>query len=101
MITLHIQLKVRPGQEAQFEELYEKAYIPAIRKQEGFRRAQLLRPYERGEEYEIDIYFDSEELRERWANSSEHEEVWPQIEGMCTEVSPRGFDVFAENRDGS
>jgi heme-degrading monooxygenase HmoA len=97
MITLHIHLRVRPGQEEQFEELYQKTYVPAITKQEGFRRTQLLRPYEGGSEYEVDIYFDSEDLRERWANSPEHQEVWPQVEKMCEETTPRGFNVLAEN----
>jgi heme-degrading monooxygenase HmoA len=97
MVTLHIHLRVRSGQEARFEELYQKTYVPAISKQEGFRRTQLLRPYEGGSEYEIDIYFDSEDLRERWANSPEHQEVWPQVEEMCAESTPRGFDILAED----
>ncbi len=97
MVTLHIHLRVRPGQEARFEELYQKTYVPAISKQEGFRRTQLLRPYEGGSEYEIDIYFDSEDLRERWANSPEHQEVWPQVEVMCAESTPRGFDILTED----
>ncbi len=97
MITLHIYLKLKPSQEARLEELYQKTYMPAIRRQEGFRHSQLLRPFEQGGEYEIDIYFDTEELRERWANSPEHEEVWPQIEELCTRITPQGFDVLMED----
>lgn len=96
MITLHIRLNVEPGQEARFEELYRNAFVPAISKQEGFLRAQLLRAFEQSEVYEIDIYFETEELRERWANSADHQEVWPQIEKACREITPQGFDVLAE-----
>lgn len=49
MVTLHIYLRVKSGQEARFEELYQETYVPAIGKQEGFRCTQLLRPYEGGE----------------------------------------------------
>lgn len=97
MVTLHIYLRVRLGQEARFEELYQKTYVPAISKQEGFRSTQLLRPYEGGGEYEIDIYFDNEDLRERWASSPEHQEVWPQVEEMCAESTPRGFHILTED----
>ena len=97
MIALHIHLRVKPGQEDRFEELYRKIYVPTISKQEGFRRTQLLRPYGDGDEYEVDIYFDTEGLRERWASSPDHEEVWPQVEDLCTEISPRGFEVLAED----
>lgn len=97
MIALHIQLKVYPGREDELQELYRKTYVPVISKQEGFRRTQLLAPYEDGDEYEIDIYFDTEELRERWASSPDHERVWPQVENLCTEINPRGFQVLAED----
>jgi heme-degrading monooxygenase HmoA len=97
VVTLHIYLRVKSGQEARFEELYQETYVPAIGKQEGFRRTQLLRPYEGGSEYEIDIYFDNEDLRERWANSPEHQEVWPQVKEMCTKITPRGFNILAED----
>lgn len=97
MVTLHIYLDVEPEQESQFEETYRNAFVPAISKQEGFLRTQLLRSLEQGGVYEVDIYFETEELRERWANSAEHEKVWPQIEEVCTEISPRGFDVLAED----
>ena len=97
MITLHIQLRVKSGQEDRFEELYQETYVPAIGKQEGFRRTQLLRPYEGGSEYEIDIYFDNEDLRERWANSREHQEVWPQVKELCAKITPRRFDILAED----
>jgi antibiotic biosynthesis monooxygenase (ABM) superfamily enzyme len=97
VITLHIQFRVKPGRENQFEELYWITYVPVISKQEGFRRTQMLRPYGGGNEYEIDIYFDTEDLRERWASSPDHERVWPQVEDLCTEIAPRGFEVLAED----
>lgn len=96
MVTLRINLEVKSGQEAQFEELYQRTYVPAIREQAGFRGAQLLRAYERANEYEIGIYFDTEGLRERWANSPEHGEVWPRVKEMCAEITSRGFEVLAE-----
>lgn len=97
VVTLHIYIKVKTGQEAEFEELYRKKYVPTIREQSGFRRAQLLRPYDSDGDYEIDIYFETEELRERWASSPEHEEVWSQVEAVYTEATPRGFKILSED----
>lgn len=96
MITLHISMTVTSGEVAALERLYADVYIPAIAKQPGFRCAQLLRAYREPNAYEIDIVFDDEGSRSRWASSPEHEMAWPRIEAVCSLITSQGFDVVAE-----
>jgi heme-degrading monooxygenase HmoA len=95
MVTLHIYLTVKEGQGAALEALYHAAYIPAISRQEGFRGAHLLRAYDSAAQYEIDITFDSEEQRARWASSADHEATWPRVVALCEGFSAQGYDILA------
>src|SRR5438105_3150265 len=72
MITLRIRLGVAHGQGQAFEQLYHEEYVPAIRRQRGFRRCELWRQHGDPTRYEIAIYFDSEDLRLQWVASAEH-----------------------------
>jgi len=68
MIELHIYVEPLPGKERELETLYWG--------------------------YQIDIAFDTEELRVKWAASKEHRETWPKIEALCARVSWSGFDAI-------
>ena len=95
MIQLHIYFDVTPGKEADFEKAYRDSYVPAIKVQEGFRSTMLLRQYEQPRKYQIDIAFDTEELRAKWAASPQHQESWPLMESLADKVTWQGFDVVA------
>jgi hypothetical protein len=47
-------------------------------------------------QYQIDITFDSEELRLKWVDSKEHTEVWPKVAALCQRVSWSGFETVSE-----
>ena len=94
MITLHIYLTVKPGQGPALEALYDEAYVPAITPQAGFLGAGLLRAYDSDRRYEIDILFESEALRARWAASPEHEAAWPRVVALCDEITWQGYDII-------
>ena len=93
MIELHIYLEPHGGKEKELESTYWNEYIPAISKQDGFQRSTLLKKRDALREYQINITFDTEELRLKWVDSREHGEVWPKIAGLCSRVSWSGFDT--------
>ncbi len=95
MITLHIYLTTRPGQGGALEDLYQRVYVPAITKQEGFRSTTLVRAYESETQYEIDIAFETEAQRQAWAEGADHTATWPQIVALCADFSAQGFDILA------
>jgi heme-degrading monooxygenase HmoA len=96
MIELHIYLEPHDGREKDLETLYFNEYVPGIKIQEGFQRTTLLKNRDALRKYQIDITFDSEELRLKWVDSKEHTEVWPKIAALCQRVSWAGFDTVAE-----
>lgn len=96
MIELHIYLEPYEGQERELESLYWKEYVQGIKIQEGFQRTTLLKKRDALREYQIDITFDSEELRLKWVDSKEHTEVWPKMAGLCQRVSWTGFDTVEQ-----
>jgi len=106
MIALHIYLKAKPGQREAIERCYREDYVPAITIQQGFRSTTLLRPYDPATaqrigavtaefDYEIDIAFDTEDQRMRWALGPEHQVCWPKMEALCERIVWEGFDVIA------
>ena len=96
MIELHIYLEPFDGKEKALESLYLKEYVPGIRIQEGFRRTTLLKKRDALREYQVDIAFDSEDLRLKWVASKEHQATWPKITALCQRVSWAGFDAVSE-----
>lgn len=96
MIELHIYLEPHDGREKELETLYFNEYVAGIKIQEGFQRTTLLKNRDALRAYQIDITFDSEELRLKWVDSKEHTEVWPKIAALCQRVSWAGFDTVAE-----
>ena len=94
MIELHIYLEPHDGKEEELTALYAKEYIPGIKKQAGFQRTTLLKKRDALREYQINITFESEDLRIKWVESSEHTEIWPKIVALCQNISWTGFDTI-------
>ncbi len=96
MITLHITLQAKPGQAAEVLRVFTEAYVPAIRRQRGFRRALLLREHERSDRFGIDIYFETEADRLRWVASADHGAAWPRVEAAAQQISWSGYDILED-----
>jgi len=96
MIELHIFLEPHDGKESEPDSLCWNEYVPGIKIQEGFQRMSLLKKRDALREYQIDITFDSEELRLKWVDSREHTEVWPKMAALCQRVSWTGFDTVEQ-----
>ena len=96
MIELHIYMEPLAGMEEEFETLYRTEYEPGIRIQEGFRRTTLLKKRDALREYQIDIAFDTEDLRMKWVVSREHMEIWPRMAALCQRIAWAGFDSMED-----
>jgi hypothetical protein len=108
MILLQIYFEIAPEHEVSFQSLYVNQYAPALRKQQGYLSSRLLRlfPASVAAEiqasptpftYQMELLFDSEANRRRWAASAEHSVVWPLAAGMARSVEWRGYDVVASD----
>ena len=94
-VQLHISIEVKPGNGPELEKIFQTAYIPAIKVQDGFLWTRLLRRYDSNSSYEIDISFSSEKQRAAWAQSKEHQSAWPKVEEVSAKISWQGFDQLA------
>lgn len=108
MIVLQIYFDIAPAQAAAFQEMYVNQYVPALQKQQGYHGSRLLRlfpPPVAAEieasptefTYQMELVFDTEENRRRWAASAEHSVVWPLAAGMARTVAWRGYDVVSSD----
>ena len=94
-VQLHIYIEVKPGKGPDLEKLYQTAYVPAIKVQDGFLSTRLLRNYDSDSKYEIDISFKTEKQRAAWAKSKEHQAAWPKVEEVGAKITWQGFDQLA------
>ena len=86
-IQLHVDLEVDPSKEADLAAVFRDVFRPAIRKQPGFVDVRLLKlraaaagPPPEGFGYRLLISFESEEQRQKWVASDDHQRAWPRIE---------------------
>ncbi len=91
MFVLHVDLVVKPGLEKDIEAAYGEVFYPAISAQPGFQAVVLLRPDEGGTNYRLTIAFTNREFQQQWVATDMHQQVWPQIDGRCSEFSVRYF----------
>jgi len=86
-IRLYVEMDVDPAQEQEMLDLFHNQFVPEAVKHEGFIRVKLLKrrsilqgtaPAEHN--YRFELEFESEELRQQWISSPEHQRVWPPVE---------------------
>ena len=108
-MLLQIYFDVSAEKSPDFERMYQDVYVPALRKQEGYLSSRLLRIFPPHVEleigaatseynYQIELVFDTEENRRRWAASAEHQVAWPQAVQLAHNVAHRGYDIAGSDR---
>lgn len=108
MIVLQIEFRVAPEHVGTFIDMYREVYAPALRRQLGYGGSRLIQLFPREELQAIDaevtkfnlqleLLFDTEELRRRWAQSDEHAHVWSIAISGCEEAIWRGYVVAAHD----
>jgi hypothetical protein len=90
-IRLYVEMDVDPARERQMLDLFHSQFVPEAVQHEGFIRVKLLKRRSilqgtapANHNYRFELEFESEELRQKWIASAEHQQVWPPIERFIT-----------------
>ena len=90
-IQLYCDLAVDPAKEQQMLRAFRTSFRPTARKHRGFIDVRLLKlassiqgEVPPGVNYRFVIIYESEELRQKWIASADHQRVWPPIEEALT-----------------
>jgi heme-degrading monooxygenase HmoA len=89
-IQLHCDLSVDPKREQEMLDNFEKVFRPVAKRQPGFIDLKMLKVRDaiRGSapaKYQFVLTMESEELRQKWINTPEHQKAWPTIENTLTD----------------
>jgi hypothetical protein len=86
-IVLYVDMQVDPAKEREMVKNYHTIFKPAASKFAGYidlkivkLRTALQGAAPAGVNYRFQLTYESEELRQKWAASEVHKEVWPTIE---------------------
>ena len=93
MTVLQIYLTCNEGTESELESRFRDTFLPAISIQRGYLGAHLIRSVQDPRRYHIEFTFESEELRQKWVASDEHERALPVIKALCSDSSFARFEV--------
>lgn len=93
MTVLQIYLKCLEGREPELEARFRDTFLPAVSVQQGFLQAQLMRAVEDRLRYHIEFTFESEELRQGWVASDDHQHAVPILKALCSDWSFARFEV--------
>jgi len=97
-IQLHVDLAVDPAKEKEMVHNFETIFRPEAAKHPGYidvkmlkLRAALRGSGPAGVNYRFSLTYQSEELRQKWVASAEHQRVWPTIENT---LSSKNYTVL-------
>jgi len=86
-IELHVDLAVDPAREKEMLHNFENIFRPEAAKHPGYMKVRMLKlrtalqgSAPAGVNYRFSLTYQSEELRQKWVASAEHQRVWPTIE---------------------
>ena len=93
-IQLFVDLAVDQAKEKEMLNHFHTVFRPTAAKFEGYIDVRMLKlrtavmgTAPPGINYRFELMYRSEELRQKWVKSAEHQKVWPPIEGMLTTKS--------------
>ena len=91
-IQLHLDLSVDPKREQEMLTNFENIFRPTAKRQPGYIDLKMLKlnsairgKAPAGGKYRFVLTFESEELRQKWIASKDHDKVWPEIEKTLTD----------------
>jgi hypothetical protein len=86
-IRLYVEMDVPPGREREMLQVFHDTFVPEAVKHEGYIRVKMLKRRSiiqgtapAAHTYRFELEFESEELRQKWIASAEHQRVWPPVE---------------------
>ena len=90
-IRLYVEMDIAPAREQEMLDLFHNQFVPEAVKHEGYirvkmlkKRAVLLGTAPANHTFRFELEFESEELRQKWIASPEHQRVWPPVEATMT-----------------
>jgi heme-degrading monooxygenase HmoA len=92
VFILNVDVDVKSGSEQSLENTFRTVFVPAISKQEGFSRTQLLRSQDSEPAYRLFIEFQNQAMQQKWVAQPLHQEVWPQMEASFEKYSVHKFE---------
>jgi len=107
MVCVMMWFRVATGRGEEMERFFQESYLPALRRQDGFRQSRLLRSFDSGFtsfalpsplgdatfDYVVELTFETEERRRAWAATPEHGAFWPILRGLAEDARVLGFHV--------
>src|SRR5438093_4585855 len=97
-IQLHVDLAVNPAKEKEMLHNFETIFRPEAAKHPGYIDVKMLKlrtalqgSAPAGVNYQFSLTYRSEELRQKWVASAEHQRVWPTIENT---LSSKNYTVL-------
>ena len=86
-IRLYVEMEVPASREREMLDAFHGVFVPEAVKHAGYIRVKMLkrRSVLQGtaapqHNYRFELEFESEELRQQWIASAEHQRVWPRVE---------------------
>ena len=90
-IRLYVEMDVPATHEREMLDAFHNTFVPEAVKHDGYIRVKMLkrRSIVQGtapasHNYRFELEFESEELRQKWIASPEHQRVWPLVERTMT-----------------
>jgi hypothetical protein len=90
-IRLYVEMDVAPAREREMLDAFHNTFVPEAVKHEGYIRVKMLKRRSivmgtapAAHNYRFELEFESEELRQKWIASPEHQRVWPLVERTMT-----------------
>ena len=102
-IRVYVEMDVPKAREREMLETFHTVFVPEAVKHEGYIRVKMLkrRSIVQGtapaaHNYRFELEFESEELRQKWIASAEHQRVWPQVERSMTTLKDYPVVLYDE-----
>lgn len=95
MIERHVTFHLHQGAGPDFEEIFVSQYRPAMSRQPGFNKVELLRELDQPSTYQMVIRFDSAQHALDWRNSNDHEGLKPGLRRLYSANEVGVFNVVA------
>ena len=104
MAKLQMFFEVEPSNFEAFEKNYIDVYVPALRPQPGYMGSKLLRIFpaavakrngspETKFNFQMELLFDTEEHRQMWTKTKEHDFAWPRTAALSKSYQWFGYDI--------
>ena len=102
-IRLYVEMDVPAAREREMLQIFHGTFVPEAVKHEGYIRVKMLKrrtilqgTAPANHNYRFELEFESEELRQKWIASPQHQVVWPQVEKAIASIKDYPVVLYDE-----